>query len=73
MTQSRAEWDFLLTLATTAFLIAGVVLVYLLVTYRRTRAAAEAARRAADESRPALVEEAREPVFLKRYFPVDRE
>ena len=45
-----------------------------LVTYRRMRAVAEAARRAADESRPPepAVDE-REPVFLKRYLPADRE
>jgi len=74
VTQSRAEWDFMLTLATTALVIVGVVLVYLLLTYRRARVAAEAARRAVDESHPPLaVEEAGEPVFFKRYLPADRE
>ena len=68
MTQARGDWDFLLTLAMTALVIAGVVVVYMLVTYRRMRAAAEAARRAA-EAAPAPGEADREPVFFKRYVP----
>ena len=72
MTQWQADWDFLITLATTALLIAVVVLVYMLVTYRRTRAAAEAARRAA-ELEPAPDDAVREPVFFKRYLPEGHE
>lgn len=70
MTGSPAEsdWQFMLALAVTAFLIAGVVLVYMVVSYRRARALE---RQLSQEIEPSIatVMARREPIYFKRYVP----
>ena len=63
-----SDADFLVALAATALLIAGVVLIYIFVTYRRARDAERRSQRAA-ETLAAAARLDREPVFFKRYEP----
>jgi hypothetical protein len=64
-----SDWDFLVALATTAVVVATVVLVYMIVTYRRARADEPRA----PDAGASRAEADPEPIFFRRYTPGDRE